>query len=652
MVGLTYIIGTVVKREGTGQALVILINLVIGGVGGTAIFIMRMYEDLVNIAKSLANIFRIIPGFCFCYGYNTLLNRYLIFATDLEVGSKGMISFEKAYLIVTKSKLSSHVIKLEYTGSDFIYLAVETFTYILILIIIENSDKIFFKCFTSKIKPKDKYKQIIAENEIDNNIIEQNRDSLSENNQGINNINNTDISILDKVSETYVKNEIKKAKKTKDQDNYSIKIINLIKNYYKGPFGFKIFKCCFGEVKAVRDITLCLNHGECFGFLGVNGAGKTTTFKCLSKEILPTYGKIYIENKEINEDFDKVRSLIGYCPQFDAFFESLTVYENLEFYGIIKGAKKDKISLIINALLQEMSLMPFKDIVSCKLSGGNKRKLSVAIAIICNPPIILLDEPSTGVDPEARRHMWRVIHSISLNRKKSTIIMTTHSMEEAETLCKRIAIMIDGQFQWLATSDEIKLKYGYGYEIKLQINNPNYDDLFNKYNISDKDINALIDLNNLDLYLEKYKLIQFKQELKEGRLGEKIITEIKICGNIYFKRILTWIYYLENALKMIEIILEDFPEIHCSDFGENYFVFKIKRNQNKDEKSIGYLFGIIEENNSKFNIEQFFLQLTSLEQIFHKFARRSEKKENLNIYMNNIDIPIDNELISFLYKST
>ena len=79
--------------------------------------------------------------------------------------------------------------------------------------------------------------------------------------------------------------------------------------------------------------------------------------------------------------------------------------------------------------------------------------------------------------------------------------MTTHSMEEAETLCKSIAIMIDGQFQWLATSDEIKLKYGYGYEIKLQINNPNYDDLFNKYNISDEDINELIDLNNLDLYL-------------------------------------------------------------------------------------------------------------------------------------------------------
>ena len=109
--------------------------------------------------------------------------------------------------------------------------------------------------------------------------------------------------------------------------------------------------------------------------------------------------------------------------------------------------------------MDEMNLTQFKNKESGKLSGGNKRKLSVAIALICNPPIILLDEPSTGMDPEARRYMWGVIHRISLNRKQSTIIMTTHSMEEAETLCKRIAIMVDGQFKCLATSDEIKEKY-------------------------------------------------------------------------------------------------------------------------------------------------------------------------------------------------
>ena len=451
------------------------------------------------------------------------------------------------------------------------------------------------------------------------------------------------------MNDTYVKNEIIKAKSDTESNN-AIKIINLIKDYYGGPFGFKIFNSCFKTTKAVRDISLCLNYGDCFGFLGVNGAGKTTTFKCLSKEILPTYGKIYIDNKEINEEFDKVRTLIGYCPQFDAIFESLTVYENLEFYGLIKGAKKDKINSIIEALMDEMNLTPFKNIPSGKLSGGNKRKLSVAIAIICNPPIILLDEPSTGMDPEARRYMWGVIHRISINSKKSTIIMTTHSMEEAETLCKRIAIMVDGQFKCLGTSDEIKEKYGYGFEINLQINNPNYEELFKKYKISEEDKEAQINLNNITTYLEKYNLNHFNNELSKDRLGGKIIEEINFNGYVYLSRILSWIYFLENALKMIQVILLDFPEIHCSDYGENNFVFKIKRNRNEDEKSIGYLFGIIEENNIKFNIQKYFLQLTSLEQIFNNFAKETERPENKINDMRNIDIPINNELINILFK--
>ena len=137
------------------------------------------------------------------------------------------------------------------------------------------------------------------------------------------------------------------------------------------------------------------------------------------------------------------------------------------------------------------------------LSGGNKRKLSVAIAIICNPPIILLDEPSTGMDPEARRFIWKVIHRMSLNKKKSTIIMTTHSMEEAETLCKRIGIMVDGQFKCLATSDEIKEKYGYGFEINLQINNPNFEELYKKYKISEEDKETELNLDNIEIYLKK-----------------------------------------------------------------------------------------------------------------------------------------------------
>ena len=300
--------------------------------------------------------------------------------------------------------------------------------------------------------------------------------------------------------------------------------------------------------------------------------------------------------------------------------------------------------------MDEMNLTSFKDKKSGKLSGGNKRKLSVAIALICNPPIILLDEPSTGMDPEARRFMWKVIHRMSLNKKKSTIIMTTHSMEEAETLCKRIAIMVDGQFKCLATSDEIKEKYGYGFEINLQINNPNFEELFKKYKISEEDKEAEINLDNIEIYLGKYNLVNFSKELKNNRLGGKIIEEINFSGYIHLSKIIAWIYFLENALKMIQIILLDFPEIHCSDYGENNFIFKIKRNKKENGKSIGYLFGIIEENSNKFNIQKYFLQLTSLEQIFNEFAKEAEKNENTNYNFRNIDIPLNNELISQLFN--
>ena len=636
MVSFTYIFSFIFKNEGTGQTMVILVNLIIGALGGTAVFIMRIYEKLINYAKPLANVFRIIPSFCFCYGYNSLLNRYYIFTTDYAIGEDIEMDWTTAYMIARGEFKDSDILKIEYLGSDLIYLAVESIVYLLLLVFFENSEKIFSCCFTSKKKTNNKPLNVNIANSNENII---------------NSSEKCNISIPDNVEDTFVKNEIIKAKQDNDSNKYAIKIISLIKTFYGGPFGFKIFDSCFKSTEAVRDISLCLEYGECFGFLGVNGAGKTTTFKCLSKEILPTYGKIYIDNKEINEDFDKVRSLIGYCPQFDAIFESLTVYENLEFYGLIKGAKKDKIKSVVYALMEEMSLLVFKDKVSGTLSGGNKRKLSVAIAMICNPPIILLDEPSTGMDPEARRFMWGVIHRISLNRKKSTIIMTTHSMEEAETLCKRIGILVDGQFKCLSTSDEIKEKYGYGYEINLQINSPKINELIERYNILEKDKNLQIELNNIEMILRRYQLQKFSSLLKKESLGGKIVEEIESCGYVFISRIISWIYYLENALNMIKIILNDFPEIHCTDYGDNNFVFKIKRNKNEGEKTIGYLFGIVEDNKNTYNIEQYFLQLSSLEQIFNKFAKETKKDDNQynKNGLRNIDIPITRKLISSLF---
>jgi ATP-binding cassette subfamily A (ABC1) protein 3 len=145
----------------------------------------------------------------------------------------------------------------------------------------------------------------------------------------------------------------------------------------------------------------------------VNGAGKTTTFKSLTSEILPTSGHISVNGHDIIKDFNKVRKMIGYCPQHDAIFDLMTVEQHLEYYARLKGVIKDKRKLLVENAIQQMSLQEHRKKVAGSLSGGNKRKLSVAMAVLGNPPIILLDEPSAGMDPEARRFMWSVVAKIS-----------------------------------------------------------------------------------------------------------------------------------------------------------------------------------------------------------------------------------------------
>ena len=224
-------------------------------------------------------------------------------------------------------------------------------------------------------------------------------------------------------------------------------------------------------------------------------------FKCITQEISSTYGDIYLNGIKTNNNFDLIKNKFGYCPQYDAIFEYMTVFENLEFYAKIKGVKKDFLTQIVNAVIYEMKLEEFKKKMAGRLSGGNKRKLSVAISMLCNPPIILLDEPSTGMDPEARRFMWSIIHKMSIMGRKSSIIMTTHSMDEAETLCKRMGIMVNGEFACLGKAYEIKNKYGYGYELNLRIK-PMSEELedelfFNKYNIDKKMKVNIENINNI-----------------------------------------------------------------------------------------------------------------------------------------------------------
>jgi ATP-binding cassette subfamily A (ABC1) protein 3 len=156
---------------------------------------------------------------------------------------------------------------------------------------------------------------------------------------------------------------------------------------------------------------------------GINGAGKTSTLQILSGDILPTSGGAQLAGLDIITQQLQVRRLLGYCPQFDAILDLLSVREHLELYARIKGVPEPEVRSVVETKLVEMDLKPFENKLAGRLSGGNKRKLGVANALVGNPPIIFLDEPSTGMDPVARRFMWSVIARVATERKQCSIIL-------------------------------------------------------------------------------------------------------------------------------------------------------------------------------------------------------------------------------------
>lgn len=209
----------------------------------------------------------------------------------------------------------------------------------------------------------------------------------------------------------------------------------------------------YRDVVAVDSLSLCIEKGELFSLLGVNGAGKTTTIKMLSCLTAPTSGDAYLLGKSISKDTAAVKSMIAVSPQETAIAQGLTVKENLELLCGVHGFSKDKKQEKIKELTTLLGLESVIGRKAGKLSGGWQRRLSIAMALISEPEILFLDEPTLGLDVLARSDLWDIIRSL---KGKVTIILTTHYMEEAEALSDRIAIMRDGKLLLCDTADQIK----------------------------------------------------------------------------------------------------------------------------------------------------------------------------------------------------
>ncbi|CAH9079387.1 unnamed protein product [Cuscuta epithymum] len=417
----TYCLTFLFSEHSMAQNVVLLVHFFTGLILMVISFIMGLIESTAHLNSLLKVFFRLSPGFCFADGL-----------ASLALLRQGM-----------KTDSDDHVLDWNVTGASICYLAAEAIIYFIVTLGLEYFShqrmtlSIFYewwKGFTISA--------CASSSSSSEPLLQSSVDVTPELNEDID-VKTERVRVLSGLT-----------------DNAIICLCNLRKVYagYKNQ----------GPKIAVHSLTFAVEEGECFGFLGTNGAGKTTTLSMLSGEEQPSDGTAFIFGRDICSNPKIARRDIGYCPQYDALLEFLTVKEHLELYARIKGVPEYDLEDIVMRKLLEFDLLKHADKPSFTLSGGNKRKLSVAIAMIGDPPIVILDEPSTGMDPIAKRFMWEVISHLSTRSGKTAVILTTHSMNEAQALCTRIGIMVGGKLRCIGSPQHLKTRFGNHLELEVK----------------------------------------------------------------------------------------------------------------------------------------------------------------------------------------
>ena len=608
LVSFTYVISYFFNTEASGQITILLVNLFFGSLCGSAVLILRTNKNLKYFGMALSYFFRIVPSFCICYGYNQLISKKILFAIDYfkKDDNQNYEELKKKYFD------SSNIIKdPNYISIDIIFLSLEMVIYTLLLIFLENKEYFLWKFGFKKINLDYSHNNSIK-------ISTESKSTKKSKNKVKNNSDNKNTGKTSKVSISQVEeNKIYPFEVNKLSKEFNNKFIS--SNFFE-----YLFKCCKtrSKIKILDKISFKVSNGECFCLLGANGSGKTTSFKCFSKEIEPEQGDIQVGGINI-KDFTKEQPGIGYCPQFDCIFEYLTAKENLMFYAKLKGIKEESSNLIVNTLLNMLDLNnEGKDEEKSVylLSGGNKRKLSVGISLLCRPTVILMDEPSTGMDPYSRQLLLDLLHNAYLKSGKKNksgknrgLILVTHLIQEAELLSDKIGILYESKIKKNKKFNDLLKKESKDIILSVEFKIPSNESLKKEFgDILKEKITKKKDINN---FLSKIKREKYIDLFDSDKFGKDIYKGMKKKGWVKKFSILRAIKYLDYVFLLSSKLKNYFESVICVNYILQNFDFRIKKGQNED-RCDSRIFGIVEGCKKECHIEEYTYKISSLENIF------------------------------------
>ncbi len=609
----TYVVSYFFQSHSTAQNVVLLLNFITGLVLLIASFVMSAIESTMHINHTLKYVYRLFPGFCLGNG---LLGLAL---------NKGIKKFLPADMVVNGP------FDWEVAGAEMAYLAGCSVLYMVLTLVLENINsypstrakmeafgervktslvalkRVCFRVFCCPVYMCRRRKRPTATIDIatleDPLIVVANDD-----------VDDEQIQDQDVVAE---RDRIDAGKLHTDNTRDVI-VLKHLRKMYKG-----------GKL-AVRGMTFGIKEGECFGFLGVNGAGKTSTLKILTGDQLPTSGTATLLGYDILQQSSNLRRMFGYCPQFSSLLEHLTVREHLELYARIKCVPERLVAQLAQEKITQLALDDFHDKTAGSLSGGNQRKLCVAVSLVGAPPLVFLDEPSTGMDIASRRFMWDVLAGLSTGRRKSTVILTSHSMEEIEALCGRVGIMVGGQMRCLGSIPHLKSRFGQGLVVTLGFKHPLIGDdteiamqkKIARFIQTDQDEpDPCIPETALQRVCAEWgKPERFKLANTKGSILQLMLAKYSRVNAHYFCQ---W-WRTEDAFEPIEHFFRStFPGSALIERHDTQLTFQLV-----PPVELAHVFEQIEQSKSALNIEQYGVSGTSLESIFNSFAQAQQEERH------------------------